>query len=301
MSGEIGPERVYEGAVAEPNQRPAVSGAPAESSVRALLEAPGVRQLAAWPLALVAELGELASLLGQAVYFGVRPPYRVKLWAKAVDFVGMGSVFIVGLTSLFVGMVFGLQLVYGFRQFGAENQTGAVVGLALARELAPVFSTLMVSSRAGSAIATEIGSMRVTNQIDALVVMSVNPVQYLVVPRLVAGMVAVPALTMLANVIGCFGAYVVCVHFLGLDPGVFLDKVSWYVDTRDVAQGLIKAFFFGLTIMLIATRQGYHASGGAAGVGMATNRAVVHSAVSVLVLDYFLSALITDSALYAGQ
>lgn len=251
------------------------------------------------PMSWLEELGDLASLLGQAIYFGVRPPYRFRLLIRAIDFIGMGSVFIVGLTSLFVGMVFGLQLVYGFRQFGAENQTGAVVGLALARELAPVFSALMVSSRAGSAITTEIGSMRVTNQVDALVVMSVNPVQYLIWPRLVAGTLAVPALTMLANIVGITGAYGVCVYLLGLDPGVFIDKVRWYVDTRDVAQGLIKAAFFGLTIMLIACRQGYNASGGAAGVGMATNRSVVHSAVTVLILDYVLSSLITDSALYS--
>src|SRR5690606_207682 len=139
-----------------------------------------------------------------------------------------------------------------------------------------------------SAITTEIGSMRVTNQIDALTVMSVNPVQYLVVPRLVAGTVAVPMLTMLANAVAICGAYFVCVYTLGLDPGVFIDKVTWYVDARDLWQGVIKAAFFGFTIALIACREGFHASGGAAGVGRATNRSVVHSAVAVLVLDYAL-------------
>ncbi|MCA9601875.1 MAG: ABC transporter permease [Myxococcales bacterium] len=245
------------------------------------------------------EVGDVATLFGQAIYWGTRPPLRFRQWVRALDFVGWGSLFIVGLTSLFVGMVFGLQLVYGFRQFGAENQTGAVIGIALTRELAPVFAALMVSSRAGSAITTELGSMRVTSQIDALIVMSVNPIQYLVVPRLVAGTVAVPMLTMFANVIGCTGAYLVCVHLLGLDPGVFLDKVRWYVDGADVGQGLIKAAVFGLTIMLIACRQGYYATGGAAGVGMATNRAVVHSAVAVLILDYVLSAIITGSGISA--
>jgi phospholipid/cholesterol/gamma-HCH transport system permease protein len=243
------------------------------------------------PMSWLEELGDLASLLGQAIYFGVRPPYRFRLLIRAIDFIGMGSVFIVGLTSLFVGMVFGLQLVYGFRQFGAENQTGAVVGLSLARELAPVFSALMVSSRAGSAMTTEIGSMRVTNQIDALVVMSVNPVQYLIwCAWSLPGSLAVPALTMLANIVGITGAYGVCVYLLGLDPGVFIDKVRWYVDSRDVAsRASSRRGSSGFVVMLIACRQGFFASGGAAGVGVATTRSVVHSAVTVLVLDYVLS------------
>ncbi|MCA9582167.1 MAG: ABC transporter permease [Myxococcales bacterium] len=257
-----------------------------------------LRGLLLLPVRLFAEIGDLALLFGQALLWGTRRPFRFRQWVQALDFIGVGSIFIVGLTSLFVGMVFGIQLVFGFRQFGAEDQAGAVVGLALARELAPVFSALMVSSRAGSAITTEIGSMRVTNQIDALTVMSVNPIQYLVVPRLVAGTVAVPMLTMLANLVAIFGAYMVCVHLLGLDSGIFIDEVSWHVDARDLFQGLVKSAFFGFTIALIACRQGFHASGGAAGVGRATNRSVVHSAVAILVLDYILTSLITSTALY---
>ncbi len=174
--------------------------------------------LIAVPLGLLAEIGTLTTLLGQALFWGVRPPYRLRLLIEALDFVGVGSIFIVGLTGTFVGMVFGIQLVDGFRQFGAENQAGAVVGLALTRELAPVFSALMVSSRAGSAMTTELGSMRVTDQIDALSTMAVNPVQYLVVPRLLAGLIMVPILTMLFNLVGIAGAYLVAVKFMGLDP-----------------------------------------------------------------------------------
>ncbi len=249
--------------------------------------------LIAIPIKFFAEIGTTAQLVGQSIFWGIRRPYRVRLWIEAMDFIGVGSIFIVGLTAFFVGMVFGIQLVYGVRQFGAENQVGAVVGLALTRELAPVFSALMVSSRAGSAMTTELGSMRVTNQIDALTTMAVNPVQYLVVPRLIAGTLMVPLLTMLFNLVGIFGAWFICVKVLGLDSGIFIDKVRWYVDARDLSQGLVKAAVFGFTVALIACRQGFFASGGAAGVGQATNRSVVHSAVAILVLDYVVTSMIT--------
>lgn len=243
------------------------------------------------PLRLLAEVGMLATLAAEAAFWAVRPPFRPRLFVQAMDFVGVGSVFIVGLTGTFVGMVFGLQLVEGFRQFGAESQTGAVVGLALARELSPVFSALMVSSRAGSAMTTELGSMRVSDQIDALTTMAVNPVQYLVVPRLFAGLAMVPVLTMLCNLVGVAGAFFVSVNLQGLDPGVFMDRVTWFVDASDLMQGLTKAAVFGFTIALIACRHGFYATGGAAGVGRATNLAVVHSAVVILLLDYVLTSL----------
>jgi phospholipid/cholesterol/gamma-HCH transport system permease protein len=140
---------------------------------------------------------------------------------------------------------------------------------------------------------TELGSMRVTNQIDALTTMAVNPVQYLVVPRLIAGALMVPLLTMLFNLVGIFGAWFICVKVLGLDSGIFVDKVRWYVDTEDLTQGLVKATVFGFTVALIACRQGFFASGGAAGVGRATNRSVVHSAVAILILDYVVTSIIT--------
>ncbi len=243
------------------------------------------------PAAVFAEIGALTTLLGQAVFWGLRPPFRVRLWVEAMEFVGVGSIFIVGLTSFFIGMVFGIQLVDGFRAFNAESQVGSVIGIAVARELAPVFSALMVSSRAGSAMTTELGSMRVSDQIDALATMAVNPVQYLVVPRLVAGLTMVPILSMMFNVVSIAGAWLVCVQFLGLDPGVFFDRIGWMVDAPDVTQGLVKAAVFGFAVALIACRQGFYADGGAAGVGRATNRSVVHSAISILLLDYVLTSL----------
>jgi phospholipid/cholesterol/gamma-HCH transport system permease protein len=244
-------------------------------------------------VSVLAEIGETVRLLGAVFFWGIRPPYRLRLLFEAMEFVGVQSLFIVGLTGLFIGMVFGIQLVDGFRDFGAENQTGAVVGMALARELSPVFTALMVSSRAGSAMSTELGSMRVSDQIDALVTMAVNPVQYLVVPRVLAGLVMVPVLVMVFNVVGICGAWLVCVKLLDLDHGIFVDKVRWFVDVADLRQGLIKAAVFGLAVSLIACRHGFYAKGGAAGVGQATTNAVVQSAVSILALDYVITSIVT--------
>jgi len=244
------------------------------------------------------EISALFKMLWEAVFWGLRPPYRGRLFVEAMEFIGVGSIFLVSLTAVFVGGVLALQIVAGFRDFGAENQTGAVIGLALAREVGPVFAALMVTSRAGSAMTTELGSMRVTNQIDALVTMAVNPVQYLVVPRLVAGFIMVPVLTMLFNVVGVFGAYFVAVSLLGLDPGVFMDRLRWLVDWDDVSQGLIKSMVFGVAVTLIACRQGFYAKGGAAGVGRATNRAVVQSAIAILMLDYLVTSLVLGEGFF---
>jgi phospholipid/cholesterol/gamma-HCH transport system permease protein len=255
-----------------------------------------------WLLKLIlspfVEIGALFKLLWESVFWGIRPPYRGRLFVEAMEFIGIGSIFLVSLTAIFVGGVLALQLVDGFRDFGAQNQTGAVIGLALAREVGPVFAALMVTSRAGSAMTTELGSMRVTNQIDALVTMAVNPVQYLVVPRLVAGFVMVPVLTMLFNIVGVTGAFLVAVGLLGLDPGVFMDRLKWLVDWDDVSQGLIKAMVFGVAVTLIACRQGFYAEGGAAGVGRATNRAVVQSAIAILMLDYLVTSLVLGQGFF---
>jgi phospholipid/cholesterol/gamma-HCH transport system permease protein len=249
-------------------------------------------------LAPLAELGMLARMFFEAMFWMIRPPYRFRLLIEQMEFIGVGSVFLVSLTGFFIGAVLGLQLVDGFRQFGAENQTGAVVGIAMAREMGPVFTALMVSSRAGSAMTTELGSMRVSDQINALVVLAVNPVQYLVVPRILAGVLTVPILTLLFNIVGLTGSYLVCVHMLSIDPGIFLGRMQWLVDWPDVMQGLTKAAIFGGTISLIACRQGFYATGGAAGVGRATNRSVVHNAIAILALDYVVTALILGQGLF---
>lgn len=243
------------------------------------------------------EVGMLARMFLETMYWLVRPPYRVRQFLAAMEFIGVGSIFIVGLTGLFTGAVLALQLVDGFRRFSAETQTGAVVGLGLSREIGPVFAALMVSSRAGSAMTTEIGSMRVTSQIDAMLTMAVNPVQYLVAPRVFAGLTMVPLLTMLFDILGMVGAHLVGVEMLGLDPGIFHERMRWLVQWSDVRQGLVKAAVFGTTVSLIACRQGFYASGGATGVGLATNRCVVHCAIAILALDYLITALILGQGL----
>jgi len=248
--------------------------------------------MVAAPINLLAEIGIMARLIYETFMWAIRPPYRFRLLVEALEFLGVQSIFIVGLTGSFVGGVFSLQLVSGFRQFGAENQVGAAIGLALARELAPVFSALMITSRAGSAMATEIASMRVTNQIDALTTMSVNPVQYLIVPRVIAATIATPIMALLAFLVGLAGAYLVGVHLMGIDGGIFYARVTWIVDLGDVLQGLVKAAVFGFALTMIACRQGFYAEGGAAGVGRATNRAVVQASVTILILDYVLTAII---------
>ena len=247
--------------------------------------------LVSYPLAMLAEVGVLGRITFETVLWAIRPPYRFYRVLDAMEFIGVQSIAIVGLTGASVGSVFSLQLVDGFRRFGAENQTGSVIGVALARELAPVFAALMVSARAGSSIATEIGSMRVSSQIDALTTMSVSPVQYLVVPRVIAGILMVPVMALLFNLIGLAGAYGVAVHIEGLDGGIFLERVRWFVDRIDLWQGLFKAAIFGFTLTTISCRQGYYATGGAEGVGRATNRAVVQSAVVILVLDYVITSV----------
>ncbi|MGO9830347.1 MAG: MlaE family ABC transporter permease [Myxococcaceae bacterium] len=221
----------------------------------------------------------------------VRPPFRLENLFAQFDFVGVGSVLIVALTGLFTGMVFATQSWSAFERFGAESLVGPTVAITITRELAPVLSALMITMRAGSATCTELGTMRVTEQVDALETMAVSPVQYLVVPRVLAGLLMGPLLAMLFDTAGIFGGFAVAVLIKGLSVGTFLLRTQDIVGPDDVTEGLVKAAVFGLVVMLIACYRGYYASGGAKGVGQATTQAMVTSAVSVFVLDYLLGLL----------
>ncbi|MBK8482224.1 MAG: ABC transporter permease [Proteobacteria bacterium] len=236
--------------------------------------------------------GEMLLLLFHAALWAVRPPYRFGLLLQQLDFIGVGSLSIIVLVSLFTGGVFGLQSVEAFRVFQADGYVGTAVALTLAREIAPVITALMVAGRAGSAMATELGSMRISEQIDALSTLAVNPIQYLVVPRLIASTLVLPALTIVYDVCGMFGAYLFAVVVKGVDRGIFMHNTRWYTDFDDVGMGLIKALFFGLTVALVGCHQGYNASGGARGVGLATMRTVVISSVSILVIDFILTDIL---------
>jgi phospholipid/cholesterol/gamma-HCH transport system permease protein len=219
------------------------------------------------------------------------PPFRAGLLLQQMDFIGVGSLFIILLTGSFTGAVFTLQSVYAFSMFNMESMVGATVTLALTRELSPVLTALMVTGRAGSAMATELGTMRVTEQIDALTSMAVSPVHYLFVPRFLASILMFPALTMVFNIVGVVGAYIVGVNMWGIDPGNFMAKIRWYVQAHDVTSGLVKSAIFGGFVSLMSCYKGYRAEGGARGVGTATTQAVVIGSVSIMILDYFLTVL----------
>jgi phospholipid/cholesterol/gamma-HCH transport system permease protein len=239
----------------------------------------------------IESIGRASQFFFETLFWLFRPPYRVKLLFNAMEFVGVGSIFIVVLTGFFTGAVFALQGATAFRLFNAESLVGSTVALSLARELAPVLTGLMVSGRAGSGIATEIGTMRVTEQIDALYTMAVNPVQYLIVPRFIAGLVMVPLLTTLFNLVGMMGCYSVGVGLLNIDEGVFYENVKWFVEPGDIYNGLIKSCVFGGILTLVGCYKGFYATGGARGVGLATTQSVVVSSVLILVADYVLTAL----------
>ncbi len=236
-------------------------------------------------------VGTTVSLTLQTVLWLFRPPFRVSQMLAAMDYIGVQSIFLVGLTGLFSGMVVALQSVSALKQFSAEANVGGLVAVSLAREVSPVFSALMITARAGSGIAAELGNMRVTEQIDAITTMGVSPVQYLLSPRLLAGAAMGPLLCILYSTVGMFGCYVVAVVWLGGDWGFFLRSVHDLARPRDLVMGLVKSVVFGFLISSVACRHGYFASGGARGVGMATTRAVVESCVAILVSNYILTQM----------
>ncbi len=240
---------------------------------------------------LVEEIGSLAIFWYDFLFWLFRRPFFFRQLFKQMEFIGVRSVTVVLLTGMFTGMVGALQTHYGFSLFGAESLVGSTTALGLLRELGPVLASLMVTARAGSAMTAEIGTMRVTEQIDALTVMGVNPFQYLVNPRIIAAIVMMPMLTLVFDSIGIVGSYLVGVKFLGIDSGVFMARIVEYVDYEDLFTGLIKATFFGVILSVVGCYKGFTTTGGAEGVGKATTSSVVISSVSILVADYFLTAV----------
>lgn len=243
-------------------------------------------------LELFREVGETAMLGFSVIAWTFRPPYRLRLLLQQAEFIGVGSLFIVLLTGLFTGLVFALQSSFAFATFNAESLVGATVVISLTRELSPVLAGLMVTGRAGSAIATELGTMKVSEQIDALSTMAVSPIQYLAVPRVLAMTFVMPLLTMLFNMVGFMGAFIVSVFQAGIDQGTFMGRIHQYVELTDLLGGLFKSAIFGFVIALIACQKGMNAEGGSRGVGLAATRTVVSGSVIVLVLDYVLTTII---------
>jgi phospholipid/cholesterol/gamma-HCH transport system permease protein len=236
----------------------------------------------------LAVFGEHMRLAGQAVACLWRPPFRGKLFLEQMEFIGVGSLPIIMLVGLFTGAVSSLQAVNVLKIFQQERWAGLAVGIALAEDLAPVFTALMITARAGSGMATELGSMRVSEQIDALVTFAVNPVQYLITPRIVATVIMMPIMTMVFNFVGLLGGYLVTVWLYHVDFGQVSALFRFWTDPLNYCKGLLKACVFGFTLSLAACYQGFNVRGGAKEVGRATTRAVVVGSVSILVLDYFL-------------
>jgi phospholipid/cholesterol/gamma-HCH transport system permease protein len=239
------------------------------------------------------EFGNFFSTLGQVAFWAVRPPYDVPELLRQMVRVGFDSIPVVFVTTLFTGMVLALQTFNGFARFHAENLVGSVVALSLTRELSPVLTALMVTGRVGSAMAAELGTMRVTEQIDALTALGTEPVQYLMVPRVTAAVVMMPLLVIMGDAVGIYGGYFVAVQLLGANPVAYMDNSFQFLRVQeDVVSGIIKAAVFGLIFSLIACVRGYRTSGGAEGVGRATTRAVVAGSLTVLVVDFFLTKLL---------
>jgi phospholipid/cholesterol/gamma-HCH transport system permease protein len=239
-------------------------------------------------------LGNILTLTFKTVLWLIRPPFRVSQMLAAMDFVGVQSIFIVALTGTFSGMVVTLQTSYALRAFSAEGRVGGIVAVTLTRELAPVFASIMVTARAGSAMAAELGNMRVTEQIDAISTMGVSPIQYLLSPRLFASVIMVPLLCILYTSVGMCGSYLVAILWLGGDLGIFLQSVKDFAVPKDFFMGLIKSAVFGFIVASVSCRHGYFASGGAKGVGVATTRAVVESCVSILIANYILTQALLE-------
>lgn len=235
--------------------------------------------------------GRIMILLGKTLYhLRVLPKSRHVL--EQMVHLGVDSLPIVLLTILFTGMVITWQTANEFIKYGAQSSVGGVVAITMLRELAPTLTGVVVAGRVGAAIAAEIGSMKVTEQIDALRVMAVNPIQYLVVPRFLACIIMVPMLVVFGDIIGTFGGYLVATSYAGISPFTYLDSIKVYTDAHDVIGGLVKAFFFGGTIAIIGCYKGLTAEEGAVGVGRATTASVVSSIIIIFVSNYFLSMLL---------
>jgi phospholipid/cholesterol/gamma-HCH transport system permease protein len=251
-----------------------------------------IERLGAFILDGIVALGKFLMFLLNALFYTLVPPYKPRLTIRQIRTIGADSLFLILLIGTFTGMVLGLQGFTTLRRFGAEGSLGTVIALVLVRELGPVLAALMIAARAGSAMAAELGSMQATEQVDALTVMAINPVQYLVSPRMVAGIISFPLLTSIFDVIGIYGGYAVGVGLMGAPRGAFFNGIASNMSGHDIATGIYKALVFGVVVMWVCCYKGYHAERMATGVSRATTEAVVLSSVLILAWDYFLTSIL---------
>jgi phospholipid/cholesterol/gamma-HCH transport system permease protein len=236
------------------------------------------------------ETGSILLLLCSTIKHLLFPPLDLRNILRQMIEIGIRSLPVVLITAIFTGMVLALQTYTGFKRFGAEALVGSVVALSMTRELGPVLTALIVAGRAGAAMAAELGTMRVTEQIDALETLATNPIKYLIVPRFISGLFMLPSLVVISDIIGIIGGYLITVGLFGASSTIYWKRTWDYLEMNDIYSGLIKAAFFGAAIALISCHRGFYTSGGAEGVGKATTGAVVLSSMTILVSDYFLSA-----------
>jgi phospholipid/cholesterol/gamma-HCH transport system permease protein len=241
---------------------------------------------------IVEALGRFGTFFGVAVGLLFTPPFKLRAFIGRIHYIGYNSLLIILLTGAFTGMVLGLQIYFTLSRFGSEAYLGPAVALSLIRELGPVLAALMVTGRAGSALTAEIGIMRITEQIDALTVMALNPMRYLTVPSLVAGLVTFPMMTALFDVVGIFGGYLVGVELLGLSAGTYFGEMKTFVNMTDIMTGFWKSLSFGVIVTWVATYKGFHVGHGAEGVARSTTQSVVLASVLILVWDYFLGSVL---------
>ena len=251
-----------------------------------------VESLGSTVIGWIAGMGRMLILLVTALFWAFVPPFRLYRLARQIHFMGWRSLLVVVLTGAFTGMVLGLQGYYTLSKFGATALLGPAVALSLIREIGPVLCALVVTGRAGSAMAAEIGIMRITDQIDALSVMALNPIKYLISPNILAGLITLPLLTAIADVVGIYGGYLVGVQLLGVGQGVYFGEMKAILGMYDISIGFWKSLSFGLIISWVCCYKGFYTRFGAEGVSKATTEAVVLSSVWILICDYFLTSVL---------
>ncbi|MBW3564557.1 MAG: ABC transporter permease [Acidobacteria bacterium] len=251
-----------------------------------------IERIGAYFIRFFEETGLWFQMLGRTAVWTFRPPFAIGEWFRQMVRVGVDSIPVVVLTTMFTGMVMALQTFTGFQRVHATDFVGSVVALSMLRELSPVLVGLMVTGRVGSSMAAEIGTMRVTEQLDALEALATEPVHYLFVPRVVAGIVMLPFLTILGDGLGMLGGYIVAVKLLGANSVVYIHNSFQFLELNDLWSGLIKAAFFGLILTLTGCVRGYFTRGGAEGVGRSTTAAVVSASLIILLTDFFLTKLL---------
>ncbi len=255
-----------------------------------------VESLGGFAISSVKGIGDMGIFIAQTIKWMGRRPFRLHAAAEQMMQVGVHSFPVVFFTAMFTGMVLALQSFTGFKRFGAESMVGTVVALSMTRELGPVLTALVVTGRAGSSMTASLGTMRVTEQIDALYTLAANPIKYLVVPRVIAGTIMLPLLTIIADFVGIMGGFAVGVLVLNANPVLYLEKTYEFMEYNDIFSGLVKSTAFGFIISIVGCYEGFYTEGGAEGVGSATTRSVVLGFMLIFIANYILTALLFSNS-----